>query len=293
MLRAGTARHLQDVIDLHTHSNRSDGSDPPERIPELAHAVGCTAVALTDHDRLDGVEAARRRAQQLGIEVVGGCEVSCTTPFGTLHLLAYFVEEDGGPLHDELQRLQQWRSERNARLAARLAELGLPVSLEEMEVEAGGVGVGRPHAAAILVRKGVVSSIQEAFDEWLGDGRPAHVERPRLGLVEAVRLVRASGGVPVVAHPLSLRLEPRGLDVAVQEMAGQGVAGLEAIYGRYTPAERDMLSALARTHDLVVTGGSDYHGTYKPDLQVGIGRGDLLVPADVLADLDSRRPARA
>ncbi|MDQ3642517.1 MAG: PHP domain-containing protein [Actinomycetota bacterium] len=281
------------MIDLHTHSNRSDGSDPPERIPELAHAVGCTAVALTDHDRLDGVEAARRRAGKLGIELVGGCEVSCATPFGTLHLLAYFVEEDGGPLHNQLQRLQQWRAERNARLAARLAELGLPVSLEEMEAEAGGVGVGRPHVAAILVRKGVVSSIQEAFDEWLADGRPAHVERPRLGLVEAVRLVRASGGVPVVAHPLSLHFEPGGLDLAVQEMAGEGVAGLEAIYGRYTPAERTMLSALARRHDLVVTGGSDYHGTYKPDLEVGIGRGDLIVPPDVLADLDARRPARA
>ena len=281
------------MIDLHTHSNRSDGSDPPERIPELAAAAGCTAVALTDHDRLDGVEAARRRARQLGIEVVGGCEVSCATPFGTLHLLAYFVEEDDGPLHAALALLRQWRSERNARLAARLAELGLPVSLEEMEAEAGGVGVGRPHVAAILVKKGVVSSIQEAFDEWLGDGRPAHVERPRLGLVEAVRLVRASGGVPVVAHPLSLRLEPSRLDLVVQEMAGEGVAGLEAIYGRYTPAERTMLSDVARRHDLVVTGGSDYHGTYKPDLQVGFGRGDLVVPADVLADLDARRPARA
>lgn len=279
------------MIDLHTHSSRSDGSDPPERIAELAAKAGCTAVALTDHDRVDGIDAARRRGQELGIEVVGGCEVSCTTAFGTLHLLAYFVEEDDGPLHAELERLQQWRSERNARLAARLAELGLPVTLEEMEAEAGGVGVGRPHVAAILVRKGVVSSIQEAFDEWLGDGRPAHVERPRLGVAEAIRLVRASGGVAVIAHPLSLRLEPGQLDQAVQEMAAEGIGGLEAIYGRYTAAEREMLSALARRHDLVVTGGSDYHGTYKPDLQVGVGRGDLVVPAAVLADLDARRPS--
>jgi len=279
------------MIDLHTHSSRSDGSDPPERIPELAARAGCTAVALTDHDRLDGVDAARCRGQELGIEVVGGCEVSCTTAFGTLHLLAYFVEEDDGPLHSELERLQRWRSERNARLAARLAELGLPVSLEEMEAEAGGVGVGRPHVAAILARKGIVSSIQEAFDEWLGDGRPAHVERPRLGVAEAIRLVRASGGVAVIAHPLSLRLEPRQLDQAVQEMAAEGIAGLEAIYGRYTAAEREMLSALAVRHDLVVTGGSDYHGTYKPDLQVGVGRGDLVVPAGVLSDLDARRPS--
>ncbi len=227
----------------------------------------------------------------MGIEVIGGCEVSCTTSFGTLHLLAYFVEEDGGPLHTALERLQQWRSERNARLVTRLAELGLPVTLDEMEAEAGGVGVGRPHVAAILVRKNVVHSIQEAFDKWLGDGRPAHVERPRLDLAQAIRLVRESGGVAVVAHPLSLRLEPRKLDQAVQEMAAEGIAGLEAVYGRYTPTEREMLSALARRHDLVVTGGSDYHGTYKPDLQVGIGRGDLVVPADVLVNLDARRPS--
>jgi predicted metal-dependent phosphoesterase TrpH len=279
------------VIDLHTHSNRSDGSDPPERLPELAAGAGCTALALTDHDRLDGIESARARGNDLGVDVVGGCELSCDTEYGTVHLLAYFVEEDGGPLHSVLAQQQEWRAERNRRLVDRLDELGLPVTLDEVEAEAGSVGAGRPHVAAVLVRKRVVASVQEAFDVWLGEGRPAYVERPRMDLPGATRLVRASGGVAVLAHPLSLRLEPSALDTAVAGMAGQGVAGLEAIYGRYTVDERQMLASMAARQDLVVTGGSDYHGTYKPDLSVGIGRGDLDVPAAVLERLEARRPS--
>ena len=289
--RAGPPPVLcRDVIDLHTHSNVSDGSDPPERIPELAAAAGCSAVALTDHDRLDGLGPARARAAELAIELVPGCEVSCEVSPGTMHLLAYFVDEGEGPLADELGRMQRGRDDRNRRLAERMTELGLPVTLEELEAEAGGTGVGRPHAAAVLVRKGVVASVQEAFDRWLAKGRPAYVERERMMPADAVRLVRASGGVPVLAHPLSLHSEPPALEAAVTELAELGLAGLEAHYGRYSPDERQGLAELAARHGLVATGGSDHHGTYKPDLQVGVGRGDLDVGDHVLDDLRARRP---
>ena len=278
------------MIDLHTHTNRSDGSDPPERIPELAAAAGCSAVAVTDHDRLDGIERARARGEALGVRVVGGCELSCDSDAGPLHLLAYFVEEGEGLLQDALAGVQDGRSDRNRRLAARLAELGLPASLEEIEAEAAGGGVGRPHVAAVLVRKGVVSSVQEAFDVWLAAGRPAYVERPRLALPEATSAIHASRGVAVVAHPLSLGLDAHALDQAVALMAAQGVDGLEAIYGRYAPEDRRLLAGLAHRHGLVATGGSDYHGAYKPDLRVGTGLGDLAVPDDVLDRLEARRP---
>lgn len=279
------------MIDLHTHTSRSDGSDPPERIPELAAAAGCRAVAITDHDRLDGIDRARARGDAVGVRVIGGCELSCESAAGALHLLAYFVEDDDGPLREALAGAQEGRTDRNRRLAARLGELGLPASLEEIESEAGGGGVGRPHVAAVLVRKGVVASVQEAFDVWLAAGRPAYVERRRLTLPEATAAIHASGGVAAVAHPLSLGLEGPELDGAVAAMVAQGVDGLEAIYGRYTPEERAMLAALAERHDLVVTGGSDYHGLYKPDLQVGIGRGDLAVPDGALDRLEARRPS--
>lgn len=277
------------MIDLHTHTDRSDGSDPPERIPELAAAAGCTAVAITDHDRLDGIERARARGDELGVRVIGGCELSVGSDAGPLHLLAYFVEDGEGPLQAALSGVQDGRTGRNRRLAARLAELGLPASLEEIEAEAGGGGVGRPHVAAVLVRKGVVASVQEAFDVWLAAGRPAYVERPRLTLLEATAAIHASGGVAVVAHPFTIRPDAAELEEVVATMAAQGVDGLEALYGRYTPEERGMLAGLATRHGLAVTGGSDYHGRYKPDLQVGTGRGDLAVPDHVLDDLEARR----
>lgn len=278
------------MIDLHTHSTMSDGSDPPERIPELAAAAGCTAVALTDHDRLDGLPRAAESAARVGVRLVPGCEISCEHR-GTMHLLVYFLEPGEGPLQDELARLQQARIDRNVKMAARLAELGLPVTYDEMVAQAGGDGVGRPHVAAVLVRKGVVASVQEAFDRFLAKGQPGYVDKVRLAPAEAVRLARASGAVPVLAHPTSLDLEPAALDAEVGELKEMGLGGIEAIYGRYTPEDRRAMAALAARHRLVVTGGSDHHGSYKPDLQVGIGRGDLDVPDSVLDDLESARIA--
>jgi len=278
------------VIDLHTHSTVSDGSDPPSRIPELAHDAGCSAVALTDHDCQDGISAAAARAHELGVELVPGVEISCEHS-GTMHLLVYFLTPGEGPLQDELGRLQSGRDTRNRQLASRLAALGLPVSYDEIMEEAGGMGAGRPHVAAILLRKGVVGSIQEAFDVWLAKGKPGYLEKERLAPEVAVRLAVASGAVPVLAHPLSLGLSPADTSAAVAELATCGLAGVEAIYGRYSVEERLGVGSMARRLGLVATGGSDHHGTFKPDLQVGVGRGDLNVPDSVLEELKERIPA--
>lgn len=280
------------MIDLHTHSTASDGSDPPERIPELAAASGCSAVALTDHDSLAGLAAARRRADDVGVTLISGCEISCRSPTGGMHVLVYFVEEDGGPLAHELVNLRADRMQRNLHLAARLATLGLPISYEDVVAEAGGEdGIGRPHFASVLVRKGIVDSTQEAFDRFLSTGRPGYVPKARLDAVDVVRLARASGGVAVLAHPFSLGIDGMDLARAVGELADAGFAGIEAIYGRYSPRQRQDLANLARRFGLVATGGSDHHGTIKPDLTVGTGTGDLKVPDHVLEQLEARRPA--
>ena len=275
------------MIDLHTHSTVSDGSDTPEALVDLAVKAGLSALALTDHDRQDGVLPARKRAHAAGIELVAGAEISCQHS-GTMHLLVYFLEPGEGPLQDELLRLQAARDARNERLVARLAELGLPVSREELEAEAGGSGAGRPHVAAILVRKGLASSVQDAFARYLAKGRPAYLEKERLEPVTAVELSLESGALPVLAHPLSLGLVPGELERTVRELAEAGLAGLEAIYGRYSREERAELAVMAAQAGLAITGGSDHHGSYKPDLSVGVGRGDLHVPDGALAALRDR-----
>ena len=281
------------MIDLHTHSLVSDGTDPPARIVELASEVGCSAVALTDHDSLEGLPAATRRADELGLTLVPGCEVSCV-PLGTggLHVLVYLVHDRDTRLGEELDRLRADRRTRNARLADRLVELGVPISYEDVVAEAGSeAGVGRPHFAAAMVKAGAVGSMDEAFDRYLANGRLAYVSKARVTASDVIDLARRSGGVAVIAHPLSNGLEWDELSATIGRLAAEGLAGIECTYGRYSPDERARLANLARRFGLVATGGSDYHGTHKPDLAVGTGTGDLRVPDRVLDQLVERAAA--
>ena len=283
------------MIDLHTHSTVSDGSDPPERIPELAAEAGCSAVALTDHDSLAGIGPARIRAGQLGVRFVPGCEVSCR-PVGTggMHVLVYFVEDDGSRLCEELVRLREDRRRRNLALAERLASMGVPLTYDMVVAHAGGEeGVGRPHFAAVMVEVGAADSIDDAFDRYLTNSRPAFVSKSRLTGAEVARLAHDAGGVAVLAHPFSNGLLGDDLARMVGELAAVGFAGIEADYGRYSARQRQQLGNLARRFDLVPTGGSDHHGTVKPDLRVGTGQGDLKVADRVLARLEDRRPDHA
>jgi hypothetical protein len=288
------------VIDLHTHSTVSDGSEPPGRIAEMAAAAGCSAFALTDHDSLDGLAPAREAAARVGVTLVPGCEISCRKPpptpgrpaiGGSVHVLVYFVEPGEGPLQDELVALRRDRADRNLRLRARLAELGVPVDYDAMVAEAGGeAGLGRPHFARALVRSGAAADIDDAFNTYLADGRAAYVPKSRLSPTDVARLATASGGVAVLAHPLTLGLDPSALERLVTELAEAGLGGVEAVYGRYTTDERRALKRMARRCGLVATGGSDYHGSFKPDLQVGTGMGDLDVPDSALDELAARCP---
>jgi predicted metal-dependent phosphoesterase TrpH len=288
------------VIDLHTHSTVSDGSEPPGRIAEMAAAAGCSAFALTDHDSLDGLAPAREAAARVGVTLVPGCEISCRKPpptpgrpaiGGSVHVLVYFVEPGEGPLQDELVALRRDRADRNLRLRARLAELGVPVDYDAMVAEAGGeAGLGRPHFARALVRSGAAADIDDAFNTYLADGRAAYVPKSRLSPTDVARLATAAGGVAVLAHPLTLGLDPSALERLVTELAEAGLGGVEAVYGRYTTDERRALKRMARRCGLVATGGSDYHGSFKPDLQVGTGMGDLDVPDSALEELAARCP---
>lgn len=278
------------AVDLHTHSDVSDGSETPERIIELAAAARLSAVALTDHDTLEGIPRAQVAAARLGVNLIPGVELSCEWPNGGCHIVVLWLEHGAGPLQDRLRELQHAREGRNDGILERLAELGIVIRRDDLAAQSGGGVTGRPHIAALMVEQGVVSSVREAFDEYLGNGKPAYVDRARLSPEDAIRLAGESGAVTVLAHPHTL-----GLDNAAQyrdafaRLQQAGLAGVECWYGEYSPVYRRSMVEMTRSHGLTPSGGSDFHGAYKPGLSLGTGRGDLVVPDHVLAELADRR----
>ncbi len=273
------------AVDLHLHSVFSDGSETPQAIVDRAARAGLTAIALTDHDTLDGVTEAAAAARKAGLVFVPGAELSVQWKTGPMHLLVYYLEPGSGPLQDRLAEIQAGRVHRNEQIADRLGGLGIEVSLEEVETEASGRGVGRPHFAAVLMRKGYVASMGEAFDRYLAAGRPGYVNRERLGAADAIILARASGAVPVIAHPHTLGITAADFRAAFEHLVTVGLGGIEAYYGEYRPEMRRHLAGVCRRLGIAATGGSDFHGAYKPGLEVGSGHGDLAVPDEALDEL--------
>jgi hypothetical protein len=272
-------------VDLHLHSTFSDGTDSPAAIVEAARRIGLSAIALTDHDNLDGISEGRTAAEAAGVRFVAGTELSVVWDTGAMHMLVYFLEPGPGPLQDRLVWLQQARASRNEQIADRLAQLGLDVRFAEVVEEAGGHGIGRPHFAAVLVRKGYAVDMADAFDRYLAAGRPGYISRERLDAHEAISLARASGAAPVIAHPHTLGVAAEDYRSAFVELAEAGLAGIEAYYPEYPSQLRAHLAEVCAHLGIAATGGSDYHGTYKPGLAVGTGYGDLVVPDDALNDL--------
>lgn len=259
----------------------------------LAAAAGLSALALTDHDTLDGIAAAERVAAELGIRFIPGTELSVNWPTGTMHILVYFLLPGPGPLQDRLAGLVAARTNRNHHILERLTAHGIHIDHADVVAESGGGVVGRPHIAALLVERGHVPTMADAFDRWLGTGRPGYVARKRLDTPEAIDLARRSGAVPVIAHPHTLGVAAADFRAAFEELAGVGLGGIEAHYAEYEQPMRDHLAGICRTLGIVATGGSDYHGRYKPGLAVGVGRGDLRVPDDVVDQIEMARVAAA
>jgi len=274
------------TVDLHTHSTASDGSDSPARLVEMAAAAGIRALALTDHDTQEGIPEARAAALRSGLELVPGVELSLAYADGGMHLVVLWLEPGRGPLQSRLVGLQSGRNTRNLRMVEILTRLGMPLTIEEVEAEAGGGSVGRPHIAAVMMGRGYVPDLRTAFELWLGHGKPGYVDRPRLAPEKAIALARESGAVPILAHPhtLGITTAPEMAEVLTR-LRRAGLVGLEAHYSAYRRHERAGYADLARRFDLIPSGGSDYHGTYKPDLVPGAGYGDLVVPASVLEEL--------
>ena len=255
------------LVDLHTHSSVSDGTDTPAALLATARAAGLDVVALTDHDTTAGWAVAEA-ARPPGLTVVPGLELSCrwnppAGPHVSVHLLGYLVDPHHPGLDAELARLRAERLGRGERIVASLAAAGHPVVWERVVEASGGGVVGRPHVARALVEAGVVGSVEQAFATLLHQRGPHHVPKADTDVLEGIALVRAAGGVPVFAHGLASRRGRVVDDTAITAMAGAGLVGLEVDHPDHSPAERAHLRGLAADLDLLVTGSSDYHGANK------------------------------
>ncbi len=280
------------MIDLHLHSTYSDGTCSPSELVELAVAEGLSAVALTDHDTMDGVPEFSAAAQGR-IRTIAGVELSADDDRGSVHILAYFLEASA-VFEPTLRAQRMDREARNLEILRRLEEYGLPLTYEEVRACAAGGVVARPHIADALVRRGLVGTAEEAFDRWIGNGKPAYVARRALTPEACVRSVREAGGISVLAHPATLNGALPEQRRRVRELAEAGLDGLEVFYPTHTRVHVRRYRAWARELGLAPAGGTDFHGDRRPGLRVGRGGGRFSVPSWCLDELEqklrSRRP---
>jgi 3',5'-nucleoside bisphosphate phosphatase len=262
-------------VDLHCHSTASDGTLPPAEVIALALRNGLSALALTDHDTIGGIAEASEAAAKSGIDFLPGIEISCDVPRpATMHLLGYGVDPQSPILLDLTRRLIDGRNDRNPRIIRKLNDLGIKISMEELEAQANGGVIGRPHIAAILMRKGYVSSIKQAFDKYLAPGGAAYFDKERISPRDAIEMVQQSGGLAVLAHPSQLRTENDAqLERTIKDLADLGLAGIEVIHSDNDAAMVEKYSKLAERYKLLKTGGSDFHGTNKTDITLGTANG--------------------
>lgn len=270
------------------HSTFSDGSFTPAELVDKAGETGLDAIALTDHDTIDGVVELQSAAAKRQLETVSGVELSAEYSPGTMHILGYHVDIENEALRSKLEWIKGKRANRNREILEKLNAIGLDLEWEEVAAYAGSDVVGRPHFAQAMIARGYCSGKQEAFDKYLAKGQKAYVNRARLDPAECIELIRNAGGVAVLAHPVTLKLSNGKLREKVAELVGLGLGGLECYYSKFSAKESEYISRLAREFDLVVTGGTDFHGASSPDIRMGSGFGNLSIPNELLEPLRCR-----
>ena len=280
------------LIDLHTHSTASDGSLSPGELVDLAAKKGLAALALTDHDTLDGLPEARAAGQVRNIDVIAGVELSVADGERSVHLLGLFLPERPGPLAEALAYLRERRHNRNRLILDKLRTLGVPLEYKAVTALAKGA-VGRPHIAQAMLAMGAVTSFKEAFTRYLGAHGRAYVPKDKLTFERAVALIHDEGGLAALAHPYMLGLAGAALTETVGRYRDAGLDAIEALYTEHSQAQTLEYLALSRRFGLAVTGGSDFHGAAKPDVELGRGRGNLRVDISVLDVLRARLARRA
>ena len=280
------------AIDLHTHSNNSDGTFSVKELIDRAHEKGLAAIALTDHDTVDGVDEAIEYAASKypDLEVIPGVELSTEGEGREVHIVGLYIDNHDKEFVEGLSAFIDSRTTRNKKMCKKLSEeAGIPISYEALTEEFPDTVITRAHFAKFMVDRGYVNSRAEVFDRYIGDHCPYYVGREKITPEDAIRSILKAKGVPVFAHPILCRFGDDRLDEFVGRLKSAGLVGIEAVYSTYERRDETQIKELAKKYDLLVSGGSDFHGANKPDIDLGTGCGKLFVPEDLLIPIKAAR----
>ncbi|MCD8016354.1 MAG: PHP domain-containing protein [Oscillospiraceae bacterium] len=275
-------------IDLHVHTTTSDGTLTPAAVTARARGFGLAAIAITDHDTVEGVAEAVRAGKELGVEVVPGIELSCYYRGREVHVLGYFIDIASASLAETIRTVTENRKARNHIIAERMAADGLPVSIDELKCRFPHTVIGRPHFAEVLVEHGLADSVSDAFARYLNRGRPYFEPQKRMNMDEAAAAINAAGGLAVLAHPYQYRYSEAEMRRLFADFKSCGSTGIECFYSGYDAEKSAFLTSAAAGLGMCVTGGSDFHGSVKPDIELGSGKGGLNVDRELLNKLKER-----
>lgn len=275
----------QQWIDLHVHSTCSDGTFTPTELVAYALQKGLAALALTDHDTTDGITEAQKAARNTSLQIIPGIELSTGYQGRDIHVLGLNIDPKNEEFQKQLHEFQDTRNRRNHKMIEKMQEHGLSITLEEVEKSYPDSICTRAHFARYLKETGQVSSLAEAFNRYLNDRGPCYVPREKISPQMAVKLIHQGGGKAILAHPLLYRMSDEPLQKLISEMKKAGLDGIEAIYSCNKGKDKSYVRQLARKYGLFITGGSDFHGTNKPNIDLGTGRGNLRIPVELLKNL--------
>lgn len=278
-----------DTVDLHVHSTKSDGSFTPSDLVKYAVQKGLKAFALTDHDTTAGLSEAMEAAKSLPIEVIPGIEFSTEYEGKDIHIVGLYIDYEGAEFKHYIKDFQASRDLRNHKMCEKLTSFGVPISYEELSAEYPGAILTRAHYAKYMLKRGYVKSMPEAFERYIGDHAPCFLPREKVTPEQAVSLILRAGGIPVLAHPILYHLSDARLDKLVKTLKLAGLVAIEAIYSTYSAGEERQIRNLAEKYRLLLSGGSDFHGTTKPGLDLAVGYGKLCIPYEILQTMKDYR----
>ena len=276
---------LNRSIDLHTHSTESDGTLTPQELMYHAKEIGLSAIALTDHDTTNGIAKARSAAEKLGLELVPGIELSTDYQGQEVHILGYYIDENNSNFHARLQDFIDGRDKRNQKMVSLLQQEGFDITIEALSHEYPDSVITRAHFARYLVEHGYVKNRETVFARYLGDNCRCYVPREKITPFEAIKLIQTGDGLAFFAHPVLCHMNYDRLRLFINDLKDAGLAGIEAIYSMNTPGDERNMLKIASEFDLLISGGSDFHGENKPHIHLGTGRGNLNIPYEVLAKI--------